>query len=136
MFEGFIDAIRGVLAQSGFANINILSLIMLTISCILLYLAIVKGFEPLLLLPIAFGMFLANIPLSGLGVLPKDIKYFLDSIPNLPEILKMENKDLILSSLQINAALPEQLSHFVNLPAADIIKQLSALYSDYTGIIS
>lgn len=39
---------------------------MLCISCILLYLAIKKQFEPLLLLPIAYGMFLANLPLAGL----------------------------------------------------------------------
>ena len=42
-----------------------LSLIMIAIACVLLYLAIVKQFEPLLLLPIAFGMLLTNIPASG-----------------------------------------------------------------------
>ncbi len=40
-------------------------LIMITVACILLYLAIRKGFEPLLLVPIAFGMLLVNLPLSG-----------------------------------------------------------------------
>ncbi len=40
--------------------------IMIAISCFLLYLAIKKGFEPLLLVPIAFGMLLANLPLGGL----------------------------------------------------------------------
>lgn len=39
--------------------------IMILISCVLLYLAIVKKFEPLLLLPIAFGMLLTNLPLGG-----------------------------------------------------------------------
>ncbi len=39
--------------------------IMIAIACVLLYLAIVKQFEPLLLLPIAFGMLLANLPLGG-----------------------------------------------------------------------
>ncbi|MFR4784762.1 MAG: sodium ion-translocating decarboxylase subunit beta [Pilosibacter sp.] len=39
---------------------------MLLVSFVLLYLAIKKQFEPLLLLPIAFGMFLANLPLAGL----------------------------------------------------------------------
>lgn len=39
--------------------------VMIAISCVLIYLAIVKGFEPLLLLPIAFGMLLVNLPLSG-----------------------------------------------------------------------
>ena len=41
---------------------------MLLISFGLMYLAIKKGFEPLLLLPIAFGMFLANLPMAGLAV--------------------------------------------------------------------
>jgi len=47
-------------------------LIMLTVSCILLYLGIVKEYEPLLLVPIAFGMLLANLPASGITDGPKD----------------------------------------------------------------
>ncbi len=49
-----------------FAAITIPHIIMLGISCFLLYLAIKKGFEPLLLVPIAFGMLLTNLPLAGL----------------------------------------------------------------------
>ncbi len=41
------------------------TVVMIAIACVLLYLAIVKKFEPLLLLPIAFGMLLANLPLGG-----------------------------------------------------------------------
>ncbi|MDR1761202.1 MAG: sodium ion-translocating decarboxylase subunit beta [Bacteroidales bacterium] len=41
-------------------------LVMLAIGCVLLYLAIVKKFEPLLLLPIVFGMILSNLPLAGM----------------------------------------------------------------------
>ena len=41
---------------------NPLNLVMIAIACVLFYLAIVKGFEPLLLLPIAFGMLLTNLP--------------------------------------------------------------------------
>lgn len=40
---------------------------MIGISCVLIYLAIAKQYEPLLLLPIAFGMLLANIPMAGLS---------------------------------------------------------------------
>ncbi len=50
---------------TGFANLTWQHLVMLTVACILLYLAIGKGFEPLLLVPIAFGMLLTNLPLSG-----------------------------------------------------------------------
>lgn len=55
-------------------------LIMIAISCFLIYLAIGRGFEPLLLLPIAFGMLLVNLPLSGLM---HTEKYFLDPSGNL-----------------------------------------------------
>ncbi len=59
-----LEAITNFLQQTGFymlAN-NWQSLIMVGISCILIFLAIVKKFEPLLLLPIAFGMLLTNLP--------------------------------------------------------------------------
>ena len=52
--------------QSGFAALTWQHLVMFIISFILIYLAVVKQFEPLLLLPIAFGMFLTNLPLADL----------------------------------------------------------------------
>jgi len=52
--------------STGFANINWQTILMIFIACVLLYLAIVKQFEPLLLLPIAFGMLLTNLPGAGL----------------------------------------------------------------------
>ncbi len=54
------------LESTGFASIEVGHIIMLLVSFLLLYLAIYKGFEPLLLVPIAFGMLLANLPLAGL----------------------------------------------------------------------
>lgn len=62
--QGFLDAVTGIAGGSGFMGIfqNPGYLIMILIACVLLYLAIVKQFEPLLLLPIAFGMLLANLP--------------------------------------------------------------------------
>ncbi len=50
----------------GFANLTWQTVVMIFVACLLLYLAIVKQFEPLLLLPIAFGMLLTNLPLAGL----------------------------------------------------------------------
>ncbi len=63
-----MEAIMNFLGQSGFALLmdNPLNLIMIAVACVLLYLAIVKQFEPLLLLPIAFGMFLTNLPGAGM----------------------------------------------------------------------
>jgi oxaloacetate decarboxylase beta subunit len=62
----FLDAIKTILADSGFAALTWQQGLMLAIACVLIYLAIVRKFEPLLLLPIAFGVLLANLPLTGL----------------------------------------------------------------------
>ncbi|MHB8961663.1 MAG: sodium ion-translocating decarboxylase subunit beta [Saccharofermentanales bacterium] len=62
----FFDSIRSIWENSGFVALTWQHLVMIVIACILIYLAIVKKFEPLLLLPIAFGVLLINLPLSGL----------------------------------------------------------------------
>ena len=62
----FIKVIGAMMQQSGFAALTWQQLVMFLISFVLIYLAIVKQFEPLLLLPIAFGMFLTNLPLADL----------------------------------------------------------------------
>jgi carboxybiotin decarboxylase len=62
----FIDSIIKLLKDSGFAALTWQSIIMIIVACVLIYLAIGKKFEPLLLLPIAFGVLLANLPLTGL----------------------------------------------------------------------
>ncbi|KXZ38911.1 oxaloacetate decarboxylase, beta subunit [Alkalithermobacter thermoalcaliphilus JW-YL-7 = DSM 7308] len=59
------------LQGTGFAVITWQQIVMIIVSCILLYLAIGKGFEPLLLVPIAFGMLLTNLPLSGVMEYPE-----------------------------------------------------------------
>lgn len=61
-----IEILVKFIQDTGFAGMDIPHLIMLVISCILLYLAIVKKYEPLLLVPIAFGMLLSNLPLANL----------------------------------------------------------------------
>mgnify|MGYP001221616742 CR=1 FL=1 len=65
-----LHAVQALVQSTGFMSISYQQGIMLGISFALLYLAIVKGFEPLLLLPIAFGMLLANIPAAGLMAPP------------------------------------------------------------------
>jgi carboxybiotin decarboxylase len=62
----FIDSLVKLWEDSGFVALTWQSIIMIIIACFLIYLAIAKKFEPLLLLPIAFGMLLANLPLTGL----------------------------------------------------------------------
>lgn len=62
----FIQTLKDLALESGFANLDWKSIVMLVISGVLIYLAVVRGFEPLLLLPIAFGMLLTNLP--GVGM--------------------------------------------------------------------
>ncbi len=69
--QQFLDAIVSLWNDSGIARLlnfeggGWKNLIMIAVACVLLYLAIKKQFEPLLLLPIAFGMLLVNLPLGG-----------------------------------------------------------------------
>ncbi len=66
------DAIVDIWNQSGFKQLfnfengGWKNLIMIAIACVLIYLAVKKQYEPLLLLPIAFGMLLVNLPLAGI----------------------------------------------------------------------
>ncbi|MBP8684694.1 MAG: sodium ion-translocating decarboxylase subunit beta [Synergistaceae bacterium] len=64
--ELYLSALKGVVDQSGIIALSGGNLVMLFVSFVLLYLAVAKGFEPLLLLPIAFGCLLVNLPLSGI----------------------------------------------------------------------
>ena len=61
-----LETLQGILGESGFAALQWQNVVMFIVSFILIYLAIKKEFEPLLLLPIAFGMLLRNLPLTGL----------------------------------------------------------------------
>ena len=65
MFEAVIVALSSVWADSGFSALTAGHIIMIAVGLVLLYMAIGKGFEPLLLSPIAFGCILANIPKNG-----------------------------------------------------------------------
>ena len=62
------QTLLSIIQNSGFTGLaqEPLYIVMLVVGCFLLYLAIVRGFEPLLLLPIAFGMILANLPGSNI----------------------------------------------------------------------
>lgn len=64
--NSFGETLSTFIQSTGFFNaMDWQCWVMIAISCVLIYLAIAKGFEPLLLLPIAFGMLLVNLPLSG-----------------------------------------------------------------------
>lgn len=60
------DTIGGLISTSGFSGMGITNIIMILLSFVLFYLAIVKKYEPLLMLPIAFGMLMTNLPFTAL----------------------------------------------------------------------
>ena len=68
--EAILTNLQTILANSGFAQFFVDGgyryVIMIAVACVLLYLAIVRQFEPLLLLPIGFGMLMANLPLDNI----------------------------------------------------------------------
>jgi len=66
----FIDALQKLWLQSGFSALTWQHLVMILVSFVLFYLAIVRKFEPLLLIPIAFGMLLINLPITGIMAAP------------------------------------------------------------------
>ena len=59
--SSFADVFKNLALQTGFATLTWKHYVMILIACVFMYLAIVKGFEPLLLVPISFGMFLVNM---------------------------------------------------------------------------
>ena len=61
IIQNFWDALVGIFTGSGFVALDWRNYIMIAVACVLFYLAIKKEFEPLLLLPIAFGMLLVNL---------------------------------------------------------------------------
>ena len=86
-----LESIKTFLSETGFAELlsdggldAVKTLIMIALSFVLMYLAIKKQYEPLLLLPIAFGMLLTNLP--GAGMFHLD--YFIHETVNFGQVLK------------------------------------------------
>ncbi|MGI6066682.1 MAG: sodium ion-translocating decarboxylase subunit beta [Bacillota bacterium] len=80
-----LDSFAGFLETTGFVNLTLGHVLMIGVACLLIYLAVKKGFEPLLLVPIGFGMLLANIPISGI-MNPPVMELGADGIPVVKEI--------------------------------------------------
>ena len=69
-----MDHLLKLIFDSGFANLNFGNWVMFAVSGLLVYFAIRKQYEPLLLIPIGFGIVLANFPLAEMGSYGKGIK--------------------------------------------------------------
>jgi len=66
------ETLGELISSTGFANLTVQQLLMIVIALVLLYLGIFKKYEPLLLVPISFGMLLVNLPLGNLMAPPAD----------------------------------------------------------------
>ena len=151
-----VEFFKGSGIAGFFANGGWLNLIMIVVACVLLFLAIKKDFEPYLLLPIAFGMLLVNIPLAAKELFIKGTsEYNYISLSSSVGISEAQSKYLIGSILNIGTDAVD-LQHTVttldlhnlviskdflaNAPASlnftkAIVDKIDHLYSyDYTGI--
>ena len=103
------NAIVDIWNESGFARLMNFenggwkNLIMIAVACVLIYLAIKKQFEPLLLLPIAFGMLLVNLPLGGImdpqqnSLVPmtaEEVEHYLAGFNDLPHFIRVFRKNI------------------------------------------
>ena len=147
----FWETIAQFFKQSGiagfFANGGWLNLIMIVVACVLIYLAIKKEFEPYLLLPIAFGMLLVNLPGAAQEIFNKGAtEYNAISLASAVGITQTQ-ATYIFEQLGVASATTKQLndlvmsSNFLNEEAialgfnSKIVGDIQHLYSyDYQGI--
>jgi oxaloacetate decarboxylase beta subunit len=73
---GFTERLYELLNTTGLIQLSVGNILMILVGFVLLYLAIKKGFEPLLLLPIGFGAILANLPATGIMAEGGLLRYF------------------------------------------------------------
>lgn len=105
-FIGFLNSTGvAILLQQEPSDI-IKTIIMIVIACILLYLAIVKKYEPLLLLPIAFGMLITNLPMMP-EQLVMHAERFTD--PNVVDTFVDQDKHIIIQNVVSNGGLLDLL---------------------------
>ncbi|MFP4453796.1 MAG: sodium ion-translocating decarboxylase subunit beta [Desulfobacterales bacterium] len=82
-----METLGHLVLNSGFANLTIGNLAMFIIAGILIFLAIKKGYEPLLLIPIGFGTILANLPLGEMGAHAEGLMNFIYRVGIKTELL-------------------------------------------------
>lgn len=103
------EVLYNFIQTMGIVNMDWRQLVMIIISCVLLYLAIAKGFEPLLLIPIAFGMLLSNLPLSGVMSEPGTLIQFL----NPENMQEAQNAQQGIFKSSIHTATPGGLLYYL-----------------------
>ena len=142
-----VEFFKGSGIAGFFANGGWMNLIMIAVACVLLFLAIKKDFEPYLLLPIAFGMLLVNLPFVAKELFAKGTtEYNAISLAAKVGITSIQS-DYIFNQLGVDVATTQQLHHlvmggdFLNADAiaigfdANIVAKIDNLYSyDYQGL--
>ncbi len=145
-----LEAIINFLHDTGFYNLAWQQAVMLLVSFVLMYLGIVKGYEPLLMIPIAFGMFLANFPLGGVTDVPSETLKYLDPTVIQPvaaslgidlsqklsseELLNLTN--VLTSTLGAdNAYIVESGAHLLQRLSPDGIWELYYMKTNYGGLL-
>ena len=146
--EKFWETIKAFFTSSGiagfFQNGGWLNLIMIAIACVLLFLAIKKKFEPYLLLPIAFGMLLVNLPFVAKEIFAKGTtEYNAISLASAAGLTQTQAEN-IFSQLGVQTATSKEIYKLVNSASFDasalgltdsLVSNIKNLYnSDYTGI--
>ena len=101
MLLGIGETFSNLAQQTAFASLDWKNYVMIVVACIFLYLAIAKGFEPLLLTPIAFGMLLVNIYPQ---IIASPTTSYLDLHGNEFALVEFHGKDLLAA---MNATEPE-----------------------------
>lgn len=86
IWQGFLDSVIYLFQTSGLATLTWQNYVMVAVACVLLYLAIKKEFEPLLLLPIAFGMLLVNLFPSIMGAPTTEMIPLTDYLAAHPDV--------------------------------------------------
>ena len=132
--QAILTNLQSILANSGFAQFFVEGgyryVIMIAVACILLYLAIVHKFEPLLLLPIGFGMLMANLPLADylylgvkLGIYPPLIFLGIGTMTDFEPLIARPSSLLMGAAAQVGifvAYIGARLLGFTPAEAASI----------------
>ena len=146
--EKFWETIKAFFLNSGIAGFFVeggwRNIIMIVVACVLLFLAIKKKFEPYLLLPIAFGMLLVNLPYVGKEILNKGgTEYNAITLASAAG-LSASQSEYIFAQLGVSSATSKEIYNLVSSSSFDmaaaglneqLISNIKNIYSsDYTGI--
>ena len=134
LFEIVLMSFNEIISSFGIFSITTPQVLMLCVGLLLLYLAISKKFEPLLLLPIGFGAILTNIPEIGLSLSPIERLLYENNIEDIQALVAIINIELINLEGYIKTASYIELNQLNNL-ALNMGYKAGILYTFYNVAI-